>query len=161
MTSVTVATSNCMDHVDKDNSLVVPNTLIVKSDILGCSKRSNLAYDLCFVPMKILKQGLDNGENVYLTYNGNCIFSGNFEVTTEWSDSVHREIIPKGFGRFFITKVLKNFNKYPKFDFDKTNIDAAILWNLSDREKFRLVELEKSGTEELIPTLCDTNPKKK
>ncbi|XP_047137607.2 zinc finger MYM-type protein 1-like [Hydra vulgaris] len=36
-----------------------------------CCERSNPDNDLSAIPFKVLKQGLDNGNNVYLTYNGN------------------------------------------------------------------------------------------
>ena len=56
---------------------------------------------------------------------------------------------------------MKNFNKYPGFDEDKSSIGAAILWNINECDKFKAVELEISGTEELTPTVHDTTPRKK
>ena len=71
------------------------------------------------------------------------------------SATVHGKTLPNGFGRFFITREMKSFNKYPEFDDVKTIFGTAILWNFNDCKKFKAAELNKSGTKKYILTLCD------
>ena len=69
--------------------------------------------------------------------------------------TVHGKTMPDGFERFFITRVIKSFKKYPELDDVKTIFGSAILWNLNDCKKFKAAELDKSGTKKYIQTLCD------
>ena len=56
---------------------------------------------------------------------------------------------------------MQHFNKFPGFDEDKTSVGAAILWYLNECLPVKSVNIEKPGTEELIPTVQDNTPKKK
>ena len=56
-------------------------------------------------------------------------------------------------GRFFITKVLKDANKWKGFDVDTTVTGAAILWNTDAVIRMKFADVsESSGTEATPPT---------
>ena len=79
------------------------------------------------------------------------IFKGKYQKTSD--KTVHGREINFKEGRFFITKVLKDANKWKGFDVDTTVTGAAILWNTDAVIRMKFADVsESSGTEATLPT---------
>lgn len=86
------------------------------------------------------------------------IFKGKYQKTSD--KTVHGREINFKEGRFFITKVLKDANKWKGFDVDTTVTGAAILWNTDAVIRMKFADVsESSGTEANPPTKRDIKKK--
>ena len=87
------------------------------------------------------------------------IFKGKYQKAS--NKTVHGREINFKEGRFFITKVLKDANKWKGFDVDTTVTGAAILWNTDAVIRMKFLDVsESSGTEATPPTKRDVKKQK-
>ena len=89
---------------------------------------------------------------------GKDIFKATFDKE---GDQVHFHTIDKHHGRFFITKVLHNAGNWSKFDVDKHQNGAAILWKLSDIRRMMRIPFSQLGTEATFPIPLPIRKKKR
>lgn len=94
-----------------------------------------------------------------LTKNGLKAFKAKFQKTTD--KTVHGKEMNENEGRFFITKVLKDANKWGEFDVDRHQVGSAILWNTLSIMKMRYAVTDSSGTEATPPSKRDTKKRKR
>ena len=87
------------------------------------------------------------------------IFKEKYQKTSD--KTVHGREINFKEGRFFITKVLKDANKWKWFDVDRTITGAAILWNTDVVIRMKFVDVsESSGTQATPSTKRDAKKRK-
>ena len=93
---------------------------------------------------------LHDNEEVYLCHLGKDVFKASYQHTSD--TTVHGQTLDKEHGRFYITKALKDANRWKAFNVDKHCVGAAVMWHLKNVWRMMRKPFSEFGTEAAFAT---------